>query len=201
MPEGRRTEGGVYEFGDFRLQAAQRRLTSRADGRPIELTPRALDALHFLVRHPGELLDKSSLISAVWPNVVVEENNLNQVISALRRALGDGRQGRRFIVTVPGRGYQFVAPVRELREETPAPARASPSATPPRKSVAVLPFVNLTGDHSKEYFSDGMAEELIHILARMPGLKVPSRTSSFSYKGRNVDVREIARDLEVDVVL
>jgi len=203
MAEGSRTEG-VYEFGDFRLLAAQRRLTARSGGAPVELSPKALDTLHFLVQHPGELLDKSKLIAAVWPNVVVEENNLNQVISALRRALGDGSDGRRFIVTVPGRGYQFVAPVREVSDAAPAPPTAAPAvqATPTaRKSVAVLPFVNLTGDPAKDYFSDGMAEELIHILARVPGLKVPSRTSSFAYRGRNADVRQIARDLDVGVVL
>src|SRR5499427_2908899 len=203
MAEGGRGEG-VYEFGDFRLLAAERRLTTRADGRPIELTPKALDTLHFLLQHPGELLDKSKLIAAVWPNVVVEENNLNQVVSSLRRALGDGSDGRRFIVTVPGRGYQFVAPVRATCDAAPfAPqvALAAKATTSTRKSIAVLPFVNLTGDAAKEYFSDGMAEELIHILARVPGLKVPSRTSSFAYKGRNVDVRKIAQDLDVGVVL
>ncbi len=203
MAEGGRAEG-VYEFGDFRLLAAQRRLTARSDGRPLELTPKALDTLHFLLQHPGELLDKSTLIAAVWPNVVVEENNLNQVISALRRALGDGSGGRRFIVTVPGRGYQFVAAVREVRDATlsaPQAASAAQTTTSTRKSIAVLPFVNLTGDPGKDYFSDGMAEELIHILARVPGLKVPSRTSSFAYKGRNADVRQIARDLDVGIVL
>jgi TolB-like protein len=199
MDEGRRADG-VYEFGEFRLLAAQRSLTARGDGRPIELTQKAFDTLRHLVQHPGELLDKSALMAAVWPNVVVEENNLNQVISALRRALGDGSGGRRFIVTVPGRGYQFVAPVREVHDEAPSP-RAAPTRTSTPKSIAVLPFVNLTGDSTKEYLGDGMAEELIHILARVPGLKVPSRTSSFSYKGRNVDVREIARDLDVGVVL
>ncbi len=199
MDEGRQADG-VYDFGDFRLLAAQRRLTARSDGRAIELTPKALDALRCLVQHPGELLDKSTLIAAVWPNVVVEENNLNQVISALRRALGDGSGGRRFIVTVPGRGYQFVAPVQEVRDGASSPP-AAPATTATRKSVAVLPFINLTGDPAKDYFSDGMAEELIHILARVPGLKVPSRTSSFAYKGRNVDVREIARELDVGSVL
>ena len=198
MPEGRRD--AVYEFGGFRLLAAQRRLT-RANGTVIELTPKALDTLHFLVRHPGELLDKTALMAAVWPNVVVEENNLNQVVSALRRALGDGSGERRFIVTVPGRGYQFVAPVR-ITTATEAPVEAmAPAQTAPRRSVAVLPFVNMTGDTAKEYFSDGMAEELIHILARIPGLKVPSRTSAFAYKGRNLDVREIARDLDVSTIL
>jgi TolB-like protein len=202
MDEGRRADG-VYEFGDFRLLAAQRSLTARGDGKPIELTQKAFDTLRYLVQHPGELLDKATLIAAVWPNVVVEENNLNQVISALRRTLGDGGGGQRFIVTVPGRGYQFVAPVREVRHESPSSpaAPAAPATTSARKSVAVLPFVNLTGDSAKDYLGDGMAEELIHMLARVPGLKVPSRTSSFSYKGRNVDVREIARDLDVGAVL
>jgi TolB-like protein/Tfp pilus assembly protein PilF len=198
---------GVYEFGDFRLLAAQRRLIARSDGRPIEVTAKALDALHFLLRHPGELLDKSTLMAAVWPNVVVEENNLNQVVSALRRALGDGSGGRRFIVTVPGRGYQFVAPVREVHEKAPSAQSAPPAAHPAqvtpavRKSIAVLPFASLSSDPEKDYFGDGIAEELIHLLARVPRLKVPARTSSFAYKGRNIDVRQIARELGVGMLL
>jgi len=200
MAEDRRADG-VYEFGDFRLLAAQRRLLARTDGRPIELTPKALDTLHFLVQHPGELLDKSTLIAAVWPNVVVEENNLNQIVSALRRALGDGSGGRRFIVTVPGRGYQFVAPVRELRDATPSPSPTVYPVARDRASIAVLPFASLSSDPEKDYFGDGIAEELIHLLARVPGLKVPARTSSFAYKGRNIDVRQIARELGVGMLL
>src|SRR5215831_20900456 len=203
MAEGPRAEG-FYEFGEFRLHAAERRLTSRADGRPIELTAKALDTLHFLLQHPGELLDKSTLIEAVWPNVVVEENNLNQVMSALRRALGDGSGGRRFIVTVPGRGYQFVAPVREVRDEATSDrpdSRAAPAAISDQKSIAVLPFASLSSDPERDYFGDGIAEELIHLLARVPGLKVPARTSSFAYKGRNIDVRQIARELGVGMLL
>jgi TolB-like protein/Tfp pilus assembly protein PilF len=201
MAEGGHADDGVYEFGDFRLLAAQRRLTARLDGRAIELTPKALDTLHFLVRHPGELLDKSALIAAVWPNVVVEENNLNQVISALRRALGDGSAGRRFIVTVPGRGYQFVAPVRQVAPAEASPAPAVQARGGDRASIAVLPFASLSSDPEKDYFGDGIAEELIHLLARVPGLKVPARTSSFAYKGRNVDVRQIARELGVGMLL
>ncbi len=199
MDEGRRADG-AYEFGDFCLLAAQRSLTARSDGRPIELTQKAFDTLRYLVEHPGELLDKSTLMAAVWPNVVVEENNLNQVISALRRALGDGSGGRRFIVTVPGRGYQFVAPVREVRDEAPSPPAAE-AMTSTRKSVAVLPFASLSSDPEKDYFGDGIAEELIHLLARVPGLNVPARTSSFAYKGRNTDIRQIAKDLGVETVL
>jgi adenylate cyclase len=198
MDEGRPADG-VYEFGDFRLLAAQRSLTARSDGRPIDLTQKAFDTLRYLVQHPGELLDKATLMAAVWPNVVVEENNLNQVMSALRRALGDGSGGRRFIVTVPGRGYQFVAPVHEVADERPSPAVDQVAGD--RASIAVLPFASLSSDPEKDYFGDGIAEELIHLLARVPGLKVPARTSSFAYKGRNIDVRQIARELGVGMLL
>jgi TolB-like protein/Tfp pilus assembly protein PilF len=200
--------GGVFEFAEFRLLAAQRRLVARADGRPIDLTQKAFDALLYLVRRPGELLDKATLLKAIWPNVVVEENNLNQVISTLRRALADGQDGQRFIVTVPGRGYQFVAEVRE--DPAPADRAAAPVPEPALQtstdsaqlaSIAVLPFVSLSNDPEKDFFGDGIAEELIHLLARVPGLKVPARTSSFAYKGRNTDIRTIAKDLGVATVL
>jgi TolB-like protein len=84
---------------------------------------------------------------------------------------------------------------------TRARAPVAPAAVEPAASVAVIPFANLTGDPSKDYFSDGMAEELINLLAQVPGLKVPARTSSFAYKGRNTDIRRIARDLGVATIL
>ena len=89
-----------------------------------------------------------------------------------------------------------------MREPVPAAKDAShlPS-TAARTSIAVLPLVNLTRDPEKEYFGDGIAEELINMLTRVPGLKVPARTSSFAYKGRHIDVRQIARDLGVDALL
>ena len=101
----------VYEFGDFRLDATQRLLLSKGDGRVLPLTSRAFETLLYLVEHRGELLDKATLMKAIWPNTVVEENNLNQNITALRRVLGEKPEEHRFIVTVPGRGYQFVANV------------------------------------------------------------------------------------------
>jgi TolB-like protein len=144
----------------------------------------------------------------------VEENSLNQNISALRRVLGESPGEHRFIVTEPGRGYRFVADVKTItvpasvaragaQSEVARPLSVSTPSTRSSagSSIAVLPFANLTGDPAKEYFSDGMAEELIHTLARLPGLRVPARTSSFAYKGRNIDVRQIARDLQVNVVL
>jgi TolB-like protein len=197
-----------YEFEGFRLDPQQRLLLAGGDGRPVPLAPKVFDTLLYFLERRGELLDKTTLMKAIWPNVVVEENSLNQNISALRRALGENPGEHRYIVTEPGRGYRFVADVRTVTA-APGGRTAQPSAMPSggaqpaaaRTSIAVLPFANLTGDPSKEYLGDGMAEELIHTLARLPGLRVPSRTSSFAYKGRNIDVRQIASDLQVGAVL
>ncbi len=119
----------VYEFGGFRLDPL-RRVLSREDGQPIALKPKVLDALLYLVEHAGEPLDKSELIEGIWPGLVVEENNLNKTISVLRRVLGETPDDHRFIVTVPGRGYRFVATVsRRARDaEVPAPAVGLPSS-------------------------------------------------------------------------
>ena len=102
----------IYKFGDFSVDAAKRLLVSR-DGEAIPLTSKAFDTLLYLVEHPGTVLDKDELMQAIWPHTVVEENNLNQSISALRRALGESRGENRYITTVPGRGYCFVADVKK----------------------------------------------------------------------------------------
>lgn len=250
----------VYEFESFRLDTDRRLLLRAASGEPIHVSPKVIETLLYLVEHCGELVEKNALIQAIWPRVVVEENSLDKNISTLRRVLGERAGENRFIATVPGRGYRFVAPVvkvtgtpnaasdrtapdapsleeTETRIEVPTPARSlrmvpmlvlalatviatwlgiSPeepvpgetraadggeSATVPRVSVAVLPFANRTGDPALEYVGDGIADELIYSLSRVRGLKVPARTSSFVYKTRAVDIREIGRDLGVATVL
>jgi TolB-like protein len=196
-----------YEFNGFRLDP-QQRLLAASNGAPVPLPPRVLDTLLLFLERRGELLDKQTLMATIWPNVVVEENSLNQHIALIRRALGEGPREHRFIVTEPGRGYRFVADVRVVTAAGPVqpqPAQdtalRSPEQPRARRSIAVLPFANLTGDPGKDYLGDGLAEELIHTLARVPGLRVPARTSSFAYKGRNVDLRRIAAELGVDTVL
>lgn len=106
----------LYTFGDFRLEAAQRRLC-RGEA-SIALTPKTFDLLLFLVENEGRLLRKEDLLTSVWPDAAVEENNLNVAVSALRKALGES-EGRRFIETVPKAGYRFVAPVIKLSENVP----------------------------------------------------------------------------------
>ena len=100
----------TYAFGGFHLDS-RRRVLSRALGEPIPLPPKALDTLLYLVERAGAVVDKRELLSAIWPHVVVEENNLNQTISTLRRILGETPGEHRFIVTEPNRGYRFVAAV------------------------------------------------------------------------------------------
>ena len=104
-------EKHFYEFGPFRLDPMKRRLLR--DGEPIPLAPKVFDTLLALVRHGGKTIDKDDLMNKVWPDAVVEENNLNQNISALRRSLGDSRQESRYIATIPGLGYRFVAEVKQ----------------------------------------------------------------------------------------
>src|SRR3974377_2025979 len=100
-----------YEFEGFRLDTALQVLVSPS-GQPIALPSRAFEPLRHLVGRAGELVERSSLMRAVWPRTVVEENNLSQCIVTLRRALGEEAGERRFILTIPGRGFKFVAPVR-----------------------------------------------------------------------------------------
>ena len=115
-------EARIFEFGDFHLDAAKRQLTG-PDG-VVEVPSRAFDVLLYMVAHSGELLDKARLLKAVWPTTTVEESNLSQCIFALRRALGDTAAEPRFIATIPGRGYQFTAQVRESAPDAAPPAVA-----------------------------------------------------------------------------
>src|SRR5262245_31465810 len=103
----------AYEFAGFKLEP-QRRILARADGTTVALTGKVFDALLYLVEHAGKLVTRDELTKALWPRTIVEENNLNVTISALRRALSGEASGQRHIVTIAGRGYQFAAEVRAV---------------------------------------------------------------------------------------
>jgi TolB-like protein/Tfp pilus assembly protein PilF len=186
-----------YRFGRFELQPAAQRLL--VDGEAAALGPRAFDVLVALVERAGQLVSKAELLDRVWPTLVVEENNLQVQVSALRKILGPDA-----IATVPGRGYRFTLPL--LRPGLPQAARpaaallAAPTGadTP---SIAVLPFVNMSDDAANEYFADGLSEELLNVLSKIPGLRVASRTSAFSFKGAKADIPTVARKLNVATIL
>ena len=117
--------GHAISFGPYRLLASQRLLLE--GDQPVRLGSRAFDILAALVERAGEVVGKEELIARAWPKTYVEEANLKIQVSALRRALGDGQDGNRYVITVPGRGYNFVAPVRT---ETPSPGHAAPNQPP-----------------------------------------------------------------------
>jgi DNA-binding winged helix-turn-helix (wHTH) protein/TolB-like protein/Flp pilus assembly protein TadD len=128
-----------YAFGDFILERSQQRVL-RGDGTALNLTPRLFSALLLFIEHAGQLLDKDALFLALWPGLVVEENNLSQLISGLRRALGDDTQGSRYIQTVPRRGFRFIAPVTALPEFQTA-KDAVLADVDVRPQAAPVPFV------------------------------------------------------------
>jgi adenylate cyclase len=196
-------DGRDYRFGPFTLAPARRELRD-ADG-PVTLGGRALDLLVALVEGRDRVVLKDELMRRVWPDTVVEENNLTVNVSALRKALREGAGARRYIRTVPGRGYRFVAEVSEgeiaaAPRAPAAPAVEAPSV-PDMPSIAVLAFTNMSGSVEHEYFADGISEDIITQLARNRWLFVIARNSTFTYKGRAVDVREVARELGVRYVL
>ena len=135
-----------YAFGDFRLERSQQRVLDR-DGTEVNLTPRVFCALLLFVEHPGDLIDKDALMQALWPGLVVEENNISQVISNLRRALGDDVKGERYIQTVPRRGFRFVAKVTSLDDLPEAAPLAELPATvpPPRRTWLWLAGAGVVG--------------------------------------------------------
>ncbi len=151
------------------------------------------------------MVSKDDLLAKIWHGRIVSESALFNRINAARSAIGDAGDRQRLIKTLPRKGIRFVGEVRE--EETPAAAATPAPATPrllplpDRPSIAVLPFLNMGGNSDQEHFADGISEDLITGLARIRWLFVIARNSSFIYKGRAVDVKQVSRELGVHYVL
>ena len=192
-----------YAFGDIRVEPAAHRVSRK--GHELELEPKAYAVLLEFLARPGELMQRDDLLESVWGHHYVAPATLSRIIAQLRQKLGDDAAAPRYIQTVHGCGYRFIAAVTTL---SPANATAAPAEPRPRSkpdgdqhSVAVLPFVNMSGDLENEYFSDGIAEEILNLLTKLPQLKVSSRTSSFFFKGKQIDIPTVAAKLDVGTVL
>ena len=195
-----------YRFGPFLVD--RRSACLRRDGVIVPLRPKSFDVLVYLMQHPGRLVPKTELIDIVWQNLNVTENSLVQCVKEIRQALQDDTQA--IIETVSKRGYLLALPVTVIDGDDADP---SASATigeagesralplPDRPSIAVLPFDNMSGDPDQEHFADGISEDLITGLSRIRWLFVIARNSTFVYKGRAVDVRQVASKLGVRYVL
>jgi DNA-binding winged helix-turn-helix (wHTH) protein/tetratricopeptide (TPR) repeat protein len=196
----------VYEFGGFRLDARRRLLLARPDGRVVPLTTKAFDTLLYLVEHAGEVVEKTALLRAVWPNVTVEENSVSQCVSALRRVLGEDPSEHRFIVTAPGRGYRFIADVEVVQPDRPGLRGSGESMPRPgrrsaMRSLAVLPFKPLSGADRLESLELGMTDALIMRIGGLRDVEVRPLSSVRRYAGLEQDPLEAGRTLQVECVL
>jgi len=177
----------IVRFGPFELDGAAGEL--RKDGSRIRLQGQPLQVLQVLLEQAGRVVTREELQRRIWPadTFVDFDHGINNAIKRLREALGDTSETPRYVETLPRRGYRFIG------KSEPEGARL--------RSLAVLPLKNLSHDPEQEYFAEGLTEALITTLAKIGELRVTSRTSSMLYKGACKPLREIARELEVDVVV
>jgi len=169
----------------------------------VEVEPGVLDLLRYLIENRERVVSKDDLIEHVWNGRIVSESTMTSRITAARHAIGDTGSEQRLIRTVARKGVRFVGEVRESGG-TDAPTVGPPpvaASLPDKPSVAILPFANLSGDPAQDYFSDGISEDIITELSRFSELFVIARNSSFQYKGKAIDVRQIARELGVRYLL
>jgi TolB-like protein len=196
----------LYRFGDFALDTDRREL--RRGPQLVPLAAQAFDLLDYLIRNRHRVVGKDDLIAAIWHGRIVSESALTTRLNAVRCAIDDTGDDQRLIRTLPRKGVRFVGTVLEAQEpETPTAAGTATEqprpklSLPDKPSMAVLPFTNMSGDPEQDYFAAGMVEEIITALSRLRWLFVIARNSSFTYKGRAVDVKQVGRELGVRYVL
>ncbi len=190
-----------FLFGDCTLDRDRRELCRGSA--PVATGPQVFDLLVYLVEQRRRVVSRDDLLEAVWGGRIVSESTLASHINAARKAIGDTGQEQHLIRTVARKGFRFVGEVTESASFEPAAADESAEALvlPDKPSIAVLPFVNLSGDPEQDYFADGVVEDIITALSRIRWLFVIARNSSFTYKRRAVDVRQVSRELGVRYVL
>ena len=198
-----------FVFGDCVLDPGRRELTRGSQ--VIAVGPQVFDLLIYLVRNRERVVSKDDVLDAVWSGRIVSESTLTSHINAVRKAIGDSGEGQRLIRTVARKGFRFVGDVSEVQSSDGGPLKTGPAgsnetpapglALPDKPSIAALAFHNLSGDPEQDYFADGVVEDIITALSRIRWLFVIARNSSFTYKGRAVDVKQIGRELGVRYVL
>src|SRR5574338_1184788 len=188
-----------FAFGPFILDRQRGRLLR--EGRPVAVSSKGLQLLDALVAAPGRVLPKTELMRAAWGDAALEESNLSVQIAALRKQLGPNAEGGDWIVTIPRVGYRFIGlPVQKQTEST-AENKAALTEREHRPSIAVLPFANSSGQKEQEYLADGITEDIITALTRFRWFFVIARNSSFAYKGKSIDAKQVAQELGVQYLL
>ncbi|RWL41706.1 MAG: hypothetical protein EOR60_28695 [Mesorhizobium sp.] len=191
----------IHQIGPFRLDAETGIVFRNAE--PLALGQRAVALLRVLVERAGAPVSKAALMDAGWSGLAVEESNLTAQIAALRRVFGEEPGGERWIETLPRRGYRFVGPMIAIRNPPHEEATELKPALliPDGPSLAVLPFVNMSGDPEQEYFSDGITEDIITDLSKVSTLNVLSRHTTFTFKGKAVRIGQLAQRLKIRYVV
>ncbi|MDH4654727.1 MULTISPECIES: winged helix-turn-helix domain-containing protein [unclassified Pseudomonas] len=204
-----------FMFGDYVLDQGRRELTLR--GQVVAVGPQVFDLLLLLVSNRDRVVSRDYLLEAVWNGRVVSESTITSHINAVRKAIGDSGEEQHLVRTVARKGYRFVGDIKVVEvgetqlpagpgigEDEPVERKATPPAAlvlPDKPSISVLPFQNLSGDPDQDYFADGIVEDIIVALSRIRWLFVIARNSSFTYKGRAVDLKEVGQALGVRYVL
>jgi TolB-like protein/Tfp pilus assembly protein PilF len=187
-------------FEDCALDLDRRELLRASQ--VVATAPQVFDLLVYLAEKRERVVSRDELINAIWAGRIVSESTLASHINAVRKAVGDSGEQQRVIRTVARKGFRFVADVREVKSSDGVVQEpASTPALPARPSIAVLPFVNLSGDREQDYLADGVVEDIIAALSRHRWLFVVARNSSFVYKSRAVDMKQVGRELGVRYVL
>ena len=199
----------IYTFDRFSLDADRRELRCGRDLVAIE--PQVFDVLQHLIAHRDRVVSNDDLIEAIWQGRIVSEATVSTRMNAVRRAIGDSGERQRFIRTIARKGYRFVGEVAEQSAgAAPGPVASAghkpdianrPLSLPDKPSIAVLPFTNISGDPEQEYFADGITEDITTALSQFRWLFVIARNSSFVFKGKSVDSRQIAHELGVRYLL
>ena len=191
-----------YLFEEYAFDTDRRELHRGTDA--VSIAPQVFDLLDYLIRNRERVVSKDDLIKSIWNGRSVSDAALTTRLNAVRGAIGDSGEEQRFIKTLPRKGFRFVGQVREARKVAglnPGDAPGSAPAVPDKPSIAVLPFANMSGDPEQEYFADGMVEEITTALSRFKGLFVIARNSSFTFKGKAVDIKEVGQRLGVRYVV
>jgi TolB-like protein len=188
-----------FTFGPFVLDTQRGQLLR--EGRPVAVSSKGLRLLEALLGSPGRALTKAEMLQIAWGNAAVEESNLSVQMAALRKQLGPTADGGDWIATVPRVGYRFVGLPSQGSTERITDAKPSPTEHEHRPSIAVLPFANLSGEKEQEYLADGITEDIITALTRFRWFFVIARNSSFAYKGKSLDAKQVAQELGVQYLL
>ncbi|MGZ3308903.1 MAG: winged helix-turn-helix domain-containing tetratricopeptide repeat protein [Xanthobacteraceae bacterium] len=200
-----------FHFADYMLDTSRREL--RRNSELIAVEPQVCDLLLYLIENRDRVVTKDDLIASVWGGRIISDATLTSRIYAVRKALGDSGQHQKLIRTIPRKGLRFVSDVQalstddvlgDLGAEPPLNESGEPSAAlpmPDRPAIAVLPFANMSDDVDQDYFSDGISEDLITALSKLRWFFVIARNSSFAYKGKSVNIKEVGENLGVGYVI